>query len=137
MIVTALALLVVSGCGAANDQADDQPADENDQQTEQPADNGEADGGEADGDAAEGGDETVDADFDAAAAEQAYQANCLACHGAELEGTVGPGLTDVGARLSQDEIYNIIVNGQGQMPAQAQLSEDEAQNMAAWLAAKK
>ncbi len=122
--VAAAAVLVISGCGAANDQTED-PA--NDQNQETPAENGAADGN---GDTAAG-------DFDQAAAEQVYQASCLACHGANLEGSVGPQLTDVGARLSVDEIADIIKNGRNTMPAQAQLSDEEVQNLSAWLAAKK
>lgn len=127
--VSAAAVLVISGCGAANDQTED-PA--NDQNQGAPAENGENGNGAANGngDAAAG-------DFDQAAAEQVYQASCLACHGANLEGSVGPQLTDVGARLSADEIANIIKNGRGTMPAQAQLSDEEVQNLSAWLAAKK
>lgn len=46
------------------------------------------------------------------------QKGCLACHGQNLEGGVGVALTDVGSRLSEDEIREVIVNGRGAMPKQ-------------------
>lgn len=57
-------------------------------------------------------------------------ASCIACHGGDLTGgAVGPnlvGLTDV------EHIKNVIINGQGQMPAQGK-SEAEAQAIAEYI----
>src|SRR5690606_3649446 len=50
-------------------------------------------------------------------ADSVFQANCAACHGADLSGGAGPALTTVGASYSVDEIKDIIQNGKGGMPA--------------------
>lgn len=68
--------------------------------------------GDEDGDATE---ETTDADFDAA---EVAQGKCISCHGGELEGGMGgaaPALA--GTSLSQDEIVDVLENGQNSMPA--------------------
>ena len=68
--------------------------------------------GDANGEAT---DEVVDADFDAA---DVAQGKCISCHGGDLEGGMGgaaPALA--GTTLSQDELVDIMVNGQGAMPA--------------------
>ena len=48
-----------------------------------------------------------------------YQNNCASCHGVDLKGTVGksPTLVDIGQRRTKDEMFQIIRNGQGLMPA--------------------
>ncbi|GAB7387540.1 menaquinol-cytochrome c reductase cytochrome b/c subunit [Bacillaceae bacterium] len=46
----------------------------------------------------------------------AKQANCQGCHGVDMKGQAGPDLTTVGARLSAEQIKEIIVNGKGTMP---------------------
>ena len=48
-----------------------------------------------------------------------YQNNCASCHGADLKGTAGksPTLVDIGKRRTKDEMFQIIRNGQGLMPA--------------------
>lgn len=49
--------------------------------------------------------------------EALVQQNCTTCHGGNLEGMGGaPSLADVGSRLSEEEILNVILNGQGGMP---------------------
>ena len=51
-------------------------------------------------------------------AEAVVKSSCIVCHGGNLEGQGGaPALTDVGARLSESEIHDVIVNGRGGMPA--------------------
>jgi cytochrome c551 len=72
----------------------------------------------------------------AADAEKLVQQNCVSCHGQNLEGGVGPSLEKVGSKLSQEEIENIILNGQGSMP-KGLLQGDDAKAVAAWLAEKK
>ncbi|MFY7869294.1 MAG: c-type cytochrome, partial [Exiguobacterium sp.] len=59
------------------------------------------------------------------------------CHGANLEGMSGPSLEQVGARLSAEEIENVIRNGQGAMPANVIEKDEEITAVAAWLAEKK
>ncbi|MEH7125698.1 cytochrome c [Bacillus sp. JJ1532] len=80
-----------------------------------------------------GGETTTAGDGDA---QKLYDQKCSSCHGANLEGTVGPKLSNVGASLSKEDIENIIANGQGAMPA-GLLKGDEATQVADWLAAKK
>lgn len=84
----------------------------------------------------EGGQATEDP-ADVAAAEQIYSNNCASCHGGNLEGAMGPGLETIGSKLSESDIADIIENGQGQMPAQTQVSSAERDELAGWLADKK
>ena len=70
-------------------------------------------------------------------AEKIVNSKCITCHGGNLEGQGNfPALNDVGARLSEDEILNVIENGRGGMPG-GLVTNEEAQEVAAWLAAKK
>ncbi|TJY42804.1 cytochrome c [Cohnella pontilimi] len=67
-----------------------------------------------------------------------YQQQCLACHAADLSGGAGPALSNVGARLSADDIATRISNGGGGMPAfKGTLSDDQIHALANWLSAKK
>lgn len=68
--------------------------------------------------------------------EEIFESNCASCHGDDLSGDVGPDLTNVGSDHSEDEIEDIIINGQGEMPA-GMATEDEAEVLAGWLAEKK
>lgn len=60
----------------------------------------------------------------AAQGEAAYQQSCVACHGANLEGGVGPALK--GITLSKEEIIEVIKNGRGQMPGNLAPGQEEA-----------
>ncbi|WP_281975968.1 cytochrome c551 [Halobacillus litoralis] len=122
-------ILVLSACGGGGDEenADDNTTEEqegSEESTEEGADEGSTDGGDG---------ETVDAQ----AAEEVYQNSCASCHGGELGGGFGPSLQKVGADHSADEIVEIIQNGKGSMPAQEQVSEEDAQLVASWLETKK
>ncbi|MCF6137949.1 cytochrome c550 [Pseudalkalibacillus berkeleyi] len=64
--------------------------------------------------------------------EEIVQQSCTSCHGQNLEGNVGPALTDAGSKFKPDEIVDIVQNGKGQMPAQG-LSAEEAQKVAEFL----
>ncbi|MBU5265901.1 cytochrome c550 [Virgibacillus proomii] len=68
--------------------------------------------------------------------EAIYESNCSSCHGADLSGGAGPDLTQVGSKLSKDEVKNTIINGKGQMPP-GLATEAEAEVLAKWLAEKK
>lgn len=68
--------------------------------------------------------------------EKIYAANCSNCHGADLNGGAGPKLSDVGSRLSKDEILSVIQNGKGFMGANIIVGE-EADAVATWLSEKK
>lgn len=66
--------------------------------------------------------------------EQVVQQNCISCHGENLEGTGNfPALNDVGSRMSEEEILDVILNGQGAMPPNI-IEGEEAEAVAAYLA---
>jgi len=53
-----------------------------------------------------------------------YQNNCASCHGAQREGSAAfPSLIGVGDRRTHEEMFQIIRNGQGRMPAFGELLE--------------
>ncbi|MFD0869892.1 Cytochrome c551 [Chlamydia abortus] len=67
-----------------------------------------------------------------------YKSNCLSCHGAQLEGNMGPALSKIGSKHSKENIVQIIEDGQGRMPGfKNRLKEDEIESLAVWLADKK
>ncbi|WP_047980825.1 cytochrome c551 [Ornithinibacillus contaminans] len=103
--------LVLGACGG-EDEADDNGATNDAGQTD--------------------GNETV------SSAEDLFEATCAACHGADLSGGAGPNLQTIGADYSSEEIKDIILNGTGSMPAQgSRVSDEDAQQIADWLAEKK
>ncbi|UCZ54517.1 cytochrome c [Bacillus shivajii] len=65
--------------------------------------------------AGEDGDGDAEQQFDSPyeLGEHVYQESCIACHGGDLEGASGPGLSG----LSKDEIIHAIEEGPGTMPA--------------------
>ncbi|WP_017380198.1 cytochrome c551 [Paenisporosarcina sp. TG-14] len=70
-------------------------------------------------------------------AEKIAQGKCISCHGGNLEGQGNaPAINDVGSRLSQEEILNVILNGQGAMPPKI-IEGAEAEVVAEWLSTKK
>src|SRR5690625_3099997 len=107
------AALVLGACGGSDDGANEEPAEDNTAE------------------------ESNDGAVDTAAAEEIFESNCASCHGGDLSGGAGPDLTAVGADHSADEIKDIIENGVGSMPAQGQVSEDDATTLSDWLAEKK
>jgi len=78
------------------------------------------------------------AGVDEAAAMAIYKSSCLACHGDQLQGQMGPPLTNVGSAMTADQIHAQILNGGGGMPAfEGTLTDDQIQTLTNWLAAKK
>ncbi|MBP3041689.1 cytochrome c [Bacillaceae bacterium Marseille-Q3522] len=84
------------------------------------------------GSSAENGNNTADAGDEA----KIYMQKCSQCHGAELEGGVGPNLSGIGGELSKEEIETIILEGKGGMPKEL-IKGEEASAVAEWLAEKK
>ena len=83
------------------------------------------------------GSETTESGATADASEQVAQQRCGTCHGGNLQGMGNtPALNDIGSRLSEEEILNVIENGQGGMPG-GLVKGEEAEALAAWLAEKK
>lgn len=83
----------------------------------------------------------MDASGRFAQAVQLYQNNCISCHGANLQGGVGPALKAVGAKLSPAQIQHQIYNGGGPMPGYGQdqqgiLSDQQIQTLTNWLSTK-
>jgi cytochrome c550 len=68
--------------------------------------------------------------------EELYAANCLACHGDQLQGVVGPKLANIGSEYDAEHIQGVILNGQGSMPPIA-VDAEKAKALATWLAEKK
>ncbi|HIE5353851.1 c-type cytochrome [Stenotrophomonas maltophilia] len=73
---------------------------------------------------------------DPAAGAQLYATHCVACHGAERAGVppTFPALTDVSKRLQPAQIKDKIKQGGGLMPPFPQLSQQEIDNIASYLA---
>ncbi|MEB1527865.1 c-type cytochrome [Xanthomonas sp. WHRI 7945] len=73
---------------------------------------------------------------DPAAGAQLYATNCTACHGADRAGVPGafPALTDVGKRLESAQIKEKISKGGGLMPPFPQLSQQDVDDIASFLA---
>jgi quinoprotein glucose dehydrogenase len=68
------------------------------------------------------------------AGAEVYAAVCASCHSAERRGMDRtPSLLGVGARLSAEQIHEIIDRGRGFMPSFANLREDEKQAVIAYL----
>ncbi len=68
------------------------------------------------------------------------EAQCIACHGTELEGGGGPALRGVGDRMNKDELVDVIANGRnnGAMPPfKDVLSAEEIDQIATWLEKQK
>jgi cytochrome c550 len=80
-----------------------------------------------------------DIPLNVAAAEEVYQANCISCHGDQLQGGFGPELATVGSRLSPEELADKILNGVGnRMPAfRDQLGQEQISHLVKWLSEQK
>lgn len=71
-------------------------------------------------------------------AEGTLKANCISCHGDQLQGAVGPSLQNIGATYTDEQIYKIVSKGKGGMPAfGGRLQDEEIANLAHYLAEKK
>lgn len=138
-------VLVLGACGG--DSADETEGTVDDtsdgETTGQSGDgNGDESSDESSDDAStdEDSDASSDSGADTADSELAmdvYQNNsCVQCHGQNMEGASGPALTDVGNRLSEDEIRNVIEEGPGAMPAGLVTDEEELDAIAQWLASQ-
>jgi cytochrome c553 len=101
----------------------------------------EEEGGEAGGESVpaetDGGGGGGGGEGDAAAGEPIFAENCGSCHTLEeagTSGTIGPNLDD--STLDQAAVVEQVTNGGGAMPPfQGQLSEEEIQNVAAFVVA--
>ncbi|HLR42734.1 MAG TPA: cytochrome c [Pseudogracilibacillus sp.] len=80
--------------------------------------------------------EEENGEVDALDPEAVYANSCASCHGDDLSGTAGPDISAVGASLSEDEIHDVIMNGQGTMPP-GLVGGEEADMLAEWLSEMK
>ncbi len=70
--------------------------------------------------------------------EQVAQQRCATCHGGNLQGMGStPALNDVGSRLSEEEILEVILEGTSNGMPPGLVKGEEAEALAAWLAEKK
>jgi cytochrome c550 len=65
--------------------------------------------------------------------EGIYKQTCIACHGDQYQGVVGPSLKGIGKKLSKEQIIDIITKGKGNMPPN-QVTPEQAPKMADWVA---
>jgi len=91
-------------------------------------------GSDSNNDANNANDGNVDT---ASAAEDVYKKSCAACHGGDLTGGAGPDLSAIGSTYSAEDIEDIIENGIGNMQPQKQVSDEDRELLAGWLADKK
>ncbi|MEF3311156.1 cytochrome c [Paenibacillus sp. GYB004] len=76
--------------------------------------------------------------LDKVAAETVYKQSCLSCHGDQLQGKIGPNLQKAGTKFTEQQLYKLILNGKGGMPAfKSSLKEEEIANLSLWLAEHK
>ncbi|MGN7477920.1 cytochrome c551 [Solibacillus silvestris] len=68
--------------------------------------------------------------------EKLVQRSCVTCHGGQLQGASAPALNELGAKYSEDEILDIILNGKDRMPP-GLLKGQEAEAAAEYLAGLK
>lgn len=68
--------------------------------------------------------------------EAIYKNSCAACHGDDLSGVSAPELSQIGNKLSEEEIKKVIIEGQGTMPP-GLVGNEEADILAEWLAEQK
>lgn len=68
-----------------------------------------------------------------ASPEELYQKQgCISCHGQNYEGGAGPALSDIGKKVSLDEIKDTLKNGRGAMPA-GLVPDEKIDEMAEWV----
>nr|WP_217367239.1 cytochrome c [Brevibacillus sp. AF8] len=85
--------------------------------------------------ATEGQTEVADADK---SAMKLYKNNCMSCHGNDLSGRVGPSLQQVGSKMTEEKLVEIITAGANGMPGYENvLSPEEIGQLAKWLSEKK
>jgi cytochrome c551 len=69
--------------------------------------------------------------------EQIVNKSCTMCHGGELQGASAPALDKIGAKYTEEEILDIILNGTGKGMPPGLVKGAEAEAAAAYLAGLK
>ncbi|MGG4146859.1 cytochrome c [Paenibacillus algorifonticola] len=63
-----------------------------------------------------------------------YKKKCMSCHGTDLQGRRGPSLQNIGSRLTEEEIIDIVTNGKNGMPKfEKNISAEDIQSVSKWL----
>lgn len=65
-----------------------------------------------------------------------YTLHCAACHGSDLAGSPAsgfPSLVDIGSTLTKEEVFDVIHQGRGMMPAFSHISGEEVESLVAYL----
>jgi cytochrome c551 len=125
MILATLILTIglVAACGGNDEQTtptDDAPA-EGTTENETPADQPDEEGTEGESDDGTAGDADI-----MATGEAVVNQACISCHGANLEGGIGPALQNIGNKYNKEEIISILINGKGSMPGNLAKDNEEA-----------
>ncbi|MBQ0140875.1 MAG: cytochrome c [Kurthia sp.] len=68
--------------------------------------------------------------------EKIIQQKCISCHGDKLNNGSAPDISKIGGKLSEEEIADVLENGQNAMPAKL-VTGDDAKAVASWLATQK
>ncbi|SFE24032.1 cytochrome c551 [Paenibacillus algorifonticola] len=67
-------------------------------------------------------------------AEMIYKKKCMSCHGTDLQGRRGPSLQNIGSRLTEEEIVDVVTNGRNEMPKfEKNISAEDIQSVSKWL----
>ena len=61
--------------------------------------------------------------------QSVYMSICMACHGIDRRGGVGPELRTLKDKLDIKEFQHVVKNGKGEMPAFASMKEEEIKNL--------
>ena len=64
-----------------------------------------------------------------ASGQTIYMSTCMACHGADRRGGVGPELRTLKDKFDIKEFHQVVNNGKGEMPAYPSLKEKDVKNL--------
>jgi len=68
--------------------------------------------------------------------EDLYRLECAGCHGADLQGRIGPAIgpgSNAARNLSDEQLRGVIVVGPGSMPGYSRLSDEQVDSLVAYL----
>jgi cytochrome c551 len=67
--------------------------------------------------------------------ETIYKESCAACHGGELQGAVGPAVTNMKSKYSEADVLKIVNEGTNKMPGNL-LNLEQSEIVTKWLMEK-
>jgi mono/diheme cytochrome c family protein len=70
---------------------------------------------------------------EATSGEALYSANCSSCHGADASGGSGPNLIEEVEEGEQEEMIEVILEGEGEMPSFSDLEDQDIADILAWI----